>query len=932
MREKQVAKNQLINESTKQRQRFAKWEKSETRHKQAEKALNKREELYLHTQSRDKIKDLKPGDHLCCLYRTEEEHRSLFTPFLRQGLEQHEKVVYIVATHTAKDILDYLRDDGVKVETYLASGQLSILAAHETYLRDGFFDPDRMITLLKTETERALAEGYSTLRLTGEMSWALRGVSGSEKLIEYEAKLNKFLPGSKCLAICQYDCTQFNPKLILDVIATHPIVVLGTEAYDNFYYMSPKDFLGPDRDEAMLQNWITNLADRNQMEEALHESEERFRHIFEQSPLGICIESLDGKIVACNKIVEATTGYSFNELKKMNLADLYENKEDKEALLKVIKRKGRVADYQVRLKHKDGTPYDALFSISKINLGGVDFLHTICQDITERKQVEHALSESEKKYKQLTESISDVFFEMDKDLLCTYWNRASEKLTGISAKDAIGKSLLELFPDILLTRKTKKVYLDVLRTQQPQTFINEYMFGGEGFFFDISVYPSKRGLSVFAKDITERMKTEEELREKEEFNFALFQHNPIQTIVVDRGGRVLKVNLAKRKSGDKLPNIGDVMYKDYAAKHEIDMHAEMIECIRSNKKKRFPSLKYGYKFLDITIASFPDGAIITSLDITERKRAEEELEDIFLLSPDMIAVCTTEGKFLKVNPAWEKVLDYTTKEVIDLGWAKLVHPDDIEQTNKEVEKQLKGSPTVNFINRFKCKDGSYKLLEWQATDAKEGIVYATARDITEREKIEEELKESEARWRSLTENSPDHIMLLDRNANILYINRTVPDLTKEDVIGNSVYNYHPPEFRKVASDCFKRVLKTGKSDIYYTEYQTKEGETRYFESRVGPILESGKIVSLISSATDITKRRRTEEELGASEGRYRSLFDNMLEGFAYCKIIVDENNKPVDFEYIEVSEAFEKLTGLKKEQVTGKRVTETIPSIKKRNP
>ena len=429
---------------------------------------------------------------------------------------------------------------------------------------------------------------------------------------------------------------------------------------------------------------------------------------------------------------------------------------------------------------------------------------------TRHKKAEEALRESEETYRQLTESISDVFFEMDKDLRCTYWNKASEKITGISAKDAIGKSLLELFPDIPFTRKTKRVYLDVLITQQPQTFINEYLFGGKDFFFDINVYPSKHGLSVFAKDITERMQAEEELREKEEFNFALFQHNPIQTIVVDRGGRVIKVNMAKRESGDRLPNIGDVMYKDYAAKHEIDMQAELMECIRSDKKKKFPAMKYGDKFLDITIASFPQGAIITSLDITERKRAEEELEDIFNLSPDMIAVCDTEGKFLKANPSWEKVLGYTTREVLDLGWTKLVHPDDVEKTNKEIEKQLKVSPIINFINRFKCKDGSYKLLEWQATYAKEGIVHATARDITDRKKAEEALR--------------------------------------------------------------------------------------------------------------------------ASEGKYRSLFDNMLEGFAYCKIIVDKNNKPVDFEYIEVNDAFEKLTGLTKEQVTGKRVTEAIPDIKKTNP
>lgn len=128
------------------------------------------------------------------------------------------------------------------------------------------------------------------------------------------------------------------------------------------------------------------------------------------------------------------------------------------------------------------------------------------------------------------------------------------------------------------------------------------------------------------KDITQLKLSKEELREREEFNFALFQHNPIQTIVVDREGRVVKTNMAKRKSGDKVPNIGDVMYKDYARRHEIDVYSELMECMRLGETKTFSGLKYDDKFLNISIASFPKGAIITCQDITEQKRAEKEKE------------------------------------------------------------------------------------------------------------------------------------------------------------------------------------------------------------------------------------------------------------------------------------------------------------------
>ena len=185
---------------------------------------------------------LQPGDHLCCIYETDEEHRALLTPFLRHGLERREKVIYIVDVRTAEIVLGYLRQDGMGVEPFLGSGHLSIIGVKDAYMKEGVFDSDRMITLLRNETELALSEGYDALRVTGEMTWALRGLPGSERLMEYEAKLNEFLPGSKCLAICQYDKRRFDSPILLDVLTTHPIAIKGTEVFDNFYYSPPESY------------------------------------------------------------------------------------------------------------------------------------------------------------------------------------------------------------------------------------------------------------------------------------------------------------------------------------------------------------------------------------------------------------------------------------------------------------------------------------------------------------------------------------------------------------------------------------------------------------------------------------------------------------------------------------------------------------------
>ena len=161
-------------------------------------------EEYMATYVPNTIANLKPGDHVCWFFETQEEHHAVITPFMRRGLEQEEKVLYIAHEHTPESILGHLLDDGFDPEPYLASGQLCFFTPDETYVQSGAFDPDRMLARLHNEMDRAIAEGYIALRATGEMSWAQKGVAGAYRLPEYEAKLNEFLLGNRCLLMCQY--------------------------------------------------------------------------------------------------------------------------------------------------------------------------------------------------------------------------------------------------------------------------------------------------------------------------------------------------------------------------------------------------------------------------------------------------------------------------------------------------------------------------------------------------------------------------------------------------------------------------------------------------------------------------------------------------------------------------------------------------------
>ena len=214
------------------------------------------------------IKRLKPRDHLCHIYAMPEEWSAAVTAFLVIGLKQGEKCLNIVDTHTAAQVRALLHEQGVDVTTAEASGQLVISHQTESYTREGFFDPNQMIAFLVSEAETAIAEGYHALRGVGEMSWVLRGYPGSNRFIEYEAKLNRdFFPKYPMIGLCQYEWQRFDISSVLDVICTHPIMMVGTALFDNPYYVPAAEFLNRKHSLADLLHWMDTVVRLKQAKE-----------------------------------------------------------------------------------------------------------------------------------------------------------------------------------------------------------------------------------------------------------------------------------------------------------------------------------------------------------------------------------------------------------------------------------------------------------------------------------------------------------------------------------------------------------------------------------------------------------------------------------------------------------------------------------------
>jgi PAS domain S-box-containing protein len=252
---------------------------------------------------------------------------------------------------------------------------------------------------------------------------------------------------------------------------------------------------------------VRSEEERAQAEAALEEAEAYLRTVLNNAPITIFAIDNQGLFTLSEGKGLDHTGLKPGENVGVSALDLY-------ATLSFTEYNGRVTtgkDVIQRvlagetvnaIDELHGVYFDSHIGPMRDTEGRVIGIVGVATDITERKRAEEALRESESAYQELADSIADVFFAMDQDLRYTYWNKASESLTGIRAEDALGKSILEVFPDVPWMRRAEKVYREVLKTQQSQTFVNETDLKGRCYVFEISAYPSRSGISVFVKDIT----------------------------------------------------------------------------------------------------------------------------------------------------------------------------------------------------------------------------------------------------------------------------------------------------------------------------------------------------------------------------------------------------------------------------------------------
>lgn len=255
-----------------------------------------------------------------------------------------------------------------------------------------------------------------------------------------------------------------------------------------------------------------------------------------------------------------------------------------------------------------------------------------------------------------------------------------------------------------------------------------------------------------------------------------------------------------------------------------------------------------------------------------------DFRKLFDISPDLACVTGQDGYFIYLNLAWEKTLGYSKQELLSRPFFDFIHPDDHGPTQRELEKTLHGETTLDFVNRYCCKDGSYKFLKWRATPAEGDKVYAIARDITERKRSENALRMRESYLTAIFENLPGLLWLQDVEGRFLLANTPYALLCGcndvKSLVGKTVKDIWPKglEERFTASDA--KVLSSRKS-IRFEEAIEEKGQIQWFETFKAPVLDEQKnLIGTTGYSRDITERKLVESELRLSKRRYETLFNN----------------------------------------------------------
>ena len=192
--------------------------------------------------------------HVCAFFNSDDEEYRVLLPFIKDGFQCGHKAIHVINAHQREDHLRRLAAVGIDPSTAQRSGQLDLRINTEVYLPDGRFDPDRMIAVFEQLASGNAPEGFPLSRVCCRMDWAVEDQSHLDDVIEFESRVNDVWRCHEDAVICTYHLGQFTGEAVIDIIRTHPMVIIGRILQQNPFYIPPDEFLREFRQRRATRN------------------------------------------------------------------------------------------------------------------------------------------------------------------------------------------------------------------------------------------------------------------------------------------------------------------------------------------------------------------------------------------------------------------------------------------------------------------------------------------------------------------------------------------------------------------------------------------------------------------------------------------------------------------------------------------------------
>jgi PAS domain S-box-containing protein len=651
-------------------------------------------------------------------------------------------------------------------------------------------------------------------------------------------------------------------------------------------------------DELLKMNEKLNkeIIERKRIEKELRESEEKYRAIFESFHDVYFKTDKEGLVTIISPSVQARAGWNPEEIIGHDVTDFFLNPDDRDVMLQSLIESGAVNDYELKLKAKDGKVVETS-ACSQLIIGkdgqpiGVE---GVLRDITERKRAEEALRESEEKYRDLVENLTEVVYAIDINGKIQYISLAIQPLMGYSPKEMEGRTFAGLLhkEDLPQAMERFKVLLSGHTTLPREYRIKAK--SGEIRWVHTSNRPVFKGDRVVGvqgvlSDITERKKAEEALRENEERFRTMVETAPGMLMISDAKGN----NIYVSPNCEKLTG-----YKQKELQSEMKWWVHEDDTPRARKifertfQKGVGGKDFEYKAVkkngDIWYASSAWeplrnkegkllGVVMQTIDITERKKTEAALREseekyraIFESINDVYYRTDREGKVTLISPSVRTQAGWDPEEIIGKPVTDFYcDPSDRE---KMMEK-LKESGTVNdYELKLLSKDGSVieasasSNLVFNKNGQPEGVE-GVLRNITERKRAEEELQAREAYLDHLIDGAQEAIIMADDDGKARRINKEFTKLfgyTQKEAEGRVLDDLIVPEDLKETAKSITENVARGKRVAFEAIRRNKNKTLIDVSVLASPIVISGKQVGTYGIYRDITERKKTEEQIKAS--------------------------------------------------------------------